>query len=89
MNSRTTRRFRELFSSLTAHIRRQARDADRLFQRDPSHPVLHFKQIRDEPPLYSVRVGISYRAVGVRDGETMVWYWLGSHSSYDNLLAQQ
>jgi hypothetical protein len=40
------------------------------------------------PPLYSVRVGISYRAVGVRDGAAIVWYWIGSHASYEQLLAQ-
>jgi hypothetical protein len=38
--------------------------------------------------LYSARVGISYRAVGVRDGNTMVWYWVGSHADYDQLLAR-
>lgn len=88
MNSRTTRRFRELFSALPAHVQRQAREAYRLFQRDPAHPGLHFKQVHADPPLYSARVGISYRAVGVRDGDTIVWYWIGSHAAYDQRLAQ-
>jgi hypothetical protein len=88
MNSRTTRRFRELFSALPAHVQRQAREAYRLFQRDPAHPGLHFKQVHADPPLYSARVGISYRAVCVRDGNTVVWYWIGSHAAYDQLLAQ-
>lgn len=88
MNSRTTRRFRELFSALPAHVQRQAREAYRLFRQDPSHPGLHFKPVHPDPPLYSARVGISYRAVGVRDGNTVVWYWIGSRASYDQLLAQ-
>ena len=41
-----------------------------------------------DPPIYSARVGISYRAVGVRDGDSLVWYWIGSHADYDKLLAQ-
>ncbi len=88
MNSRTTRRFSELFSSLPAHVQQQAREAYRLFRQDPSHPGLHFKQVHPDPPLYSARVGMSYRAVGVRDGSTIVWYWIGSHAAYDRLLAQ-
>jgi len=89
MNSRTTRRFRELFSALPSHVQRQAREAYRLFRGDPAHPGLHFKQVRDDPPLYSARVGISYRAVAVRDGNTFVWYWIGSHAAYDQLLGQK
>ncbi len=88
MNSRTNRPFRVMFGSLPAHIQRQAREAYRLFRQNPFHPGLHFKQIHPDPPIYSARVGISYRAVGVRDGETIVWYWIGSHTDYDNLIAQ-
>ena len=88
MNSRTTRRFRQLFAALPAHVQRQAREAYRLFQQDPSHPGLRFKQVHLDPPVYSARVGISYRAAGVRDGNTVVWYWIGSHADYDKLLEQ-
>jgi hypothetical protein len=88
MNSRTTRRFRELFAALPEHVRQQAREAYRLFQQNPTHPGLRFKQVHPDPPIYSARVGISYRAVGVRDSDTMIWYWIGSHADYDKLLAQ-
>ena len=88
MNSRTNRQFRGMFAMLPAHVQRQARESYRLFLRNPSHPGLHFKQIHPDPPIYSARVGISYRAVGVRDGDTMVWYWIGSHADYDTLIAQ-
>lgn len=87
MNSRTTRRFRQLFAALPAHVQRQARDAYRLFRQNPSHPGLHFKQVHPDPPVYSARVGISYRALGVRDGDTIVWFRIGSHAEYDQLLA--
>jgi hypothetical protein len=88
MNSHINRRFRELFAALPEHVRRQAREAYRLFQRDPSHPGLHFKPIYDDPLIYSARVGISYRALCTRDGNTVVWFWIGSHADYDRLLAQ-
>jgi hypothetical protein len=88
MNSRTTRHFRELFAALPAHVREQAREAYRLFQQNPAHPGLRFKQVHADPPTYSARVGISYRAVGALDGSTIVWFWIGSHADYDKLLKQ-
>lgn len=88
MNSRNTRLFRELLAALPAHVRQQAREAYRLFLQNPAHPGLRFKQVHADPPIYSARVGISYRAVGVLDRDTVVWYWIGSHADYDKLLAQ-
>jgi hypothetical protein len=88
MRSRTTRRFRDLLADLPAQVRRQAREAYRLFRQDPAHPGLHFKQLVPDPPTYSARVGIGYRAVGARKGDTIIWYWIGSHADYDRLLRQ-
>jgi hypothetical protein len=42
MNSRTTRRFRDLLAVLPTHVRRQAQEAYRLFRENPAHPGLHF-----------------------------------------------
>ena len=66
----------------------QAREAYRLFQRDPFQRGLRFKRVHPEQPIYSVRVGRDYRAVGVRKGDEIVWYWIGSHSDYDKLLSR-
>ena len=89
MNSRTTRQFRELLAALPKRVRRQAREAYRLFQRDPSHPGLHYKMVHSDPPTYSARVGIGYRAMGVVEGNTIVWFWIGSHTDYDKRLAKR
>jgi hypothetical protein len=73
---------------LPDQVRRQAREAYRLFRQDSTHPGLHFKQVHANPPMYSARVGIGYRAVGGLDGDTVVWFWIGSHADYDQLLKQ-
>ena len=86
MNSRTTRRFRDLLAKLPATVRRQARVAYRQFLADPSHPGLRLKQVHTSPPAYSVRVGGGHRAVGYLAGGTMTWLWVGSHADYDQLL---
>jgi hypothetical protein len=86
MTSRTTRRFRELFATLPQRVQSQAREAYRLFRDNPGHPGLHFKQVHSRPPVFSARVGISYRAVCVKEGNEAVWYWIGTHAEYDKLI---
>lgn len=88
MKSRTTAKFRKAFANLPDSIQKQARQAYRQFQQDTSHPSLRFKQVHPTLPIYSARVSKSYRAVGQRDGDTMVWFWIGSHAEYDKLLSQ-
>ena len=50
---------------------------------DPDHPSLHFKKVG---PYRSVLVGIAYRALGVEDGDTIVWFWIGNHDEYERLI---
>jgi hypothetical protein len=88
VKSRTTQQFRKLLGEIPAQVRQQAREAYQLFRQNPSHPGLRFKKIYPDPPVYSARVGIGYRAVGVLDGDTVIWYWIGSRADYDKLLEQ-
>ena len=88
MTSRTTRRFRRCLTRSPDDVRRQARKAYRLFSRDPRHPGLRFKRVHATRPIYSVRIGIGCRAVGVLAGDEMIWFWVGSHSDYEKLLAR-
>jgi len=36
----------------------------------------------------SVRINIDCRALGVRDGGDMIWFWIGSHAEYERLLVR-
>jgi len=88
MNSHITDKFRKTFKELPADVRKQARQAYRLFIENSHHPSLRFKPIHPTRPIYSVRIGLNYRAVGIREGEDMIWYWIGSHAEYDKLIQQ-
>lgn len=85
MQSRTTRAFRTAFAKLPEDIQNQARRAYKLFGTDPTHPSLRFKKIDPVENVYSVRIGLGYRAVGVFEGSTVTWFWIGSHAEYDRL----
>ena len=86
IRSRTTREFRDLLASLPDRVRHQAERAYRLFRSDPRHPSLRFKKVEEEANIYSVRIGLGYRALGVMEGSTVVWFWIGSHAECDRLL---
>ncbi|MHB8382737.1 MAG: ParE family toxin-like protein [Candidatus Binataceae bacterium] len=69
------------------HVKRLAADAYRLFLKDPFHPGLHFKPIHSTEPIYSIRIGLGYRAVGLKpNAGDIVWFWIGSHADYDKLI---
>jgi hypothetical protein len=88
VKSAATARFWDRYASLPEDVKRQARFAYRLFRDNPNHPGLRFKRVHGSEPIYSVRIGLGYRAVGVLQGDTVLWFWIGSHREYDRLLKQ-
>ena len=88
MKSHTTKRFREAFRRLPSPVQSQARKAYRLFVQNPHHPGLRFKRVHTALPIYSVRIARDYRALGIREGESIIWFWIGSHAEYEDLLSR-
>ena len=86
MTSRTTPRFWTAYRELSPELRELARKAYRLFQDNPQHPSLQFKKVHNREPIYSVRVTLAFRALGVLKGDEITWFWIGSHTDYDRLL---
>ncbi len=88
MNSFLLPEFLALYRALPEQVRQQARQAYALFRQDPHHPSLRFRQVHPVRPIFSARVGLHYRAVGVREDNDIFWFWVGSHAEYDRLLNQ-
>jgi hypothetical protein len=86
--SRTTPEFRRAFAELPSEVQHRARRAYRLFRQNPNHPSLRFKTVHPRRPIYSVRISPGYRAVGILEGDEIVWFWIGSHADYDRLHSQ-
>ena len=75
------------YRKLPLEVRKLARSAYRLFRLDPFHPSLQFKRVGKTDPVWSARVGQHYRVLGVRDtDDEILWFWIGSHAEYDELL---
>ena len=87
MKSELSDEFVKHFVKLPERIQKTARKNYKLWKNNPTHPSLEFKKLNTQQPVYSVRAGIGWRAVGVmKDSDTIVWFWIGSHSNYDKLL---
>ena len=75
------------FRKLPSRIQRLARKSYRLWREDPTHPGLQFKLVGKRKPVYAIRVGIGWRALGMKIDDAIVWFWIGSHADYEKLIS--
>lgn len=83
MKSHITKEFRQLFQNIPEEVKEKAREAYRLWLNNSRHPSLHFKKVHQQIPLYSVRIGINWRALGLLEKGAIYWFWIGSHEDYN------
>jgi hypothetical protein len=86
MKSRATARFWKAYDRLPPTIQESADSAYLIWRDNPYYPSLQFKRVHTELPIYSVRVGRGFRALGLLEGDTIIWYWIGGHDEYVRLL---
>ena len=86
MKSRTVSDFWRLFRNLPPDLQRKAYKAYRLWRANPFASSLRFKRVSDTEPIYSVRIGRGHRALGLLEGDTIYWYFIGSHDEYEREL---
>ncbi|MCX7853663.1 MAG: hypothetical protein N2383_12865 [Caldilineales bacterium] len=86
MKSGLTKSFRRRFAQLPRDVQQQAIQAYTLWRVNPYHPSLQFKRVSRRQPIYSVRIGLDFRALGLVEADQIIWFWIGSHAEYDELL---
>ena len=85
MTSQASRDFWKCFNRLSLPAQTAARKQFKFFQSCPFHPSLHFKELM--PGLWSIRVNRKIRALAIREGDELNWFWIGSHAEYDRMIA--
>lgn len=87
MKSATLPSFWSEYRQLSSPVKEAARKAYQLWAENPFHPSLHFKCINSDEAIWSVRVTRSYRALGIVEGDTVTWFWIGSHDDYERFYS--
>ena len=87
MKSATLPSFWAAYEHLGEETRRGARKAYRLWAQNPFHPSLHFECINREEGVWSVRITRGYRALGILEGDTVTWFWIGGHDQYERFFS--
>ncbi len=87
MKSKRTRAFTKMFDKLPTYIQENARKQYKIFMKNPAHPSLRTKPIgatkSQKFKIFEVTVGMGYRATYFIDGDIYVWFWIGTHNSFD------
>lgn len=73
---------------LPEEVQRRAETNFRLWKTQPKHPSLRFKQIHPDQPIFSFRVGLKHRTVGVQTPDDRIaWFWIGSFQQFRDAVA--
>jgi mRNA-degrading endonuclease RelE of RelBE toxin-antitoxin system len=89
MKHNTTSAFWKLHDALPANIRELAKRNYERLKADANHPSIQFKKLSGHKHTYaSARVGDHYRAVCILTEGDAVWFWIGSHETYNKLIKQ-
>ena len=87
MISKTLPSFWKAYAPLSGAAKQQARKAYRLWRQNPFHPSLRFKCINHDENIWAVRISRGYRAVGIFEADTVTWFWVGAHDTYERYFS--
>ncbi len=75
--------FWHAYRNLPEAIRKLADKNFELLKNDPRHPSLRLKHVGE---YYSARIGLAYRALGIAVDDGILWFWIGNHADYEQLI---
>jgi hypothetical protein len=88
VKSATTARFRGQYAAAPQAVRAKIQAAHALWLEDPGHHSLRFKKVHTSQPIYSASVDLDWRALGLLDGETVVWFWVSVPTASTNACSE-
>lgn len=87
MKAYTVQSYWDTYKTLPVEIQNQADRKYELWKLNPFHPSLQFKCVNSKENIWSVRINMNYRALAAKDGKDIIWYWIGDHNKYEQLLS--
>ena len=71
------------YRQLPAEIQSIADKNIALLKSNPRHPSLQFKKVGK---VWSVRIGLHYRALAAEVPNGFLWFWIGHHDQYEDKI---
>jgi hypothetical protein len=89
MHHRASVAFWKLYSALPNEIRERADKQFALLKTNRQHPLIQFKKVgeRRDVEVWSARVTLDYRALAIKRDNGYLWFWIGDHKAYDQLIS--
>ena len=77
------------YHALSPEIRARADKQFALLKKNPHHRSLQFKKLgeRRGQEIWSARVTLKYRALAIKRKHGYLWFWIGDHEAYDQLIS--
>lgn len=79
MNHATVETFWKGYERLPLKIQKCVDNNFEVMKQYPKHPLLRLLTVED---YYSMRVDTRYRAIGIQENDTIIWFWVGSYAAY-------
>ena len=73
------------YRRLDSEVRELADKSFDLLKQNPHHPSLRLKKVG---LFWSARVGLQYRVLAYHREDGLVWFWIGPHGEYDQVLSR-
>jgi hypothetical protein len=89
VESIATQKFWKCFELLPSEIQDKAKQTYHGWKADPFNPQFSFKQMNSKRAVFSIRIALKYRALAIKQNNTKIWFWIGSHEDYNNLVNER
>ncbi len=86
LDSHTHPDFWDCYKKLQKDIQTLADRKFALFKNNPQHPSLGFSK---KDTVWTVDIGYHHRAMGYKQDNNIIWFWIGTHEDYNNLINKQ
>ncbi len=88
MEHRATEGFWRAYQALPPEIRNRADKQFALLKSNLQYPSLQFKKVGESrgQEVWSARVTLNYRALALKRADGFLWFWIGDHKTYEELI---
>jgi hypothetical protein len=83
MKHLTSPLFWQTYNKLPSNVQNLAKSYFNKLKQQSRYPSLNLKKVGR---YWSIRIGKKHRALAVESDSGLLWFWIGTHDEYDQLI---